>query len=77
MNGRKLFGDLQPFENGPRIESGGTGGEEKHRIWPALLLVSGFDWRVRGASAHPLKRLPDGAFADVCRRLNQIIQLVC
>jgi mRNA interferase MazF len=36
-----------------------------------------FDWRVRGASAHPLKRLPDVAFADVCRRLNQIIQLVC
>jgi mRNA interferase MazF len=35
-----------------------------------------FDWRGRGASAHPLKRLPDGAFADVCRRLNQIIQLV-
>lgn len=34
-----------------------------------------FDWRVRGASAHPLGRLSDARFAEVCRRLNQIIQL--
>jgi mRNA interferase MazF len=34
-----------------------------------------FDWRMRGARLHPLKRLPDGPFADVCRRLNQIVQL--
>ena len=34
-----------------------------------------FDWRVRGARSHQLKRLPDVPFADVCRRLNQIIQL--
>ena len=34
-----------------------------------------FDWRMRGARAHPLKRLPDVPFGDVCRRLNQIIQL--
>jgi mRNA interferase MazF len=34
-----------------------------------------FDWRVRAANPHPLKRLPDAPFADVCRRLNQIIQL--
>ncbi|MFZ2664440.1 MAG: type II toxin-antitoxin system PemK/MazF family toxin [Patescibacteria group bacterium] len=34
-----------------------------------------FDWRVRGARSHPLKRLLDEPFADVCRRLNQIIQV--
>ncbi|GAF87244.1 unnamed protein product, partial [marine sediment metagenome] len=34
-----------------------------------------FDWRIRGARVHPLKRLRDVNFADVCRRLNQIIQL--
>jgi mRNA interferase MazF len=34
-----------------------------------------FDWRIRGARMHPLKRLRDVRFADVCRRLNQIIQL--
>jgi mRNA interferase MazF len=34
-----------------------------------------FDWRVRGASLHPLKRLPDARFAETCARLNQIVQL--
>lgn len=34
-----------------------------------------FDWRMPSARPHPLKRLPDGPFADVCRRLNQIVQL--
>jgi len=34
-----------------------------------------FDWRVRGASPHPLKRLSDACFAEVCARLNQIVQI--
>jgi len=34
-----------------------------------------FDWRVRGASPHPLKRLSDARFAEVRARLNQIVQL--
>jgi mRNA interferase MazF len=34
-----------------------------------------FDWRMRSARPHPLKRLPDDPFGDVCRRLNQIVQL--
>ena len=34
-----------------------------------------FDWRLRGARAHPLKTLPDLLFKQVCGRLNQIIQL--
>jgi mRNA interferase MazF len=34
-----------------------------------------FDWRVRGAKMHPLRKLPDNFFDDVCRRLNQIIQI--
>ncbi len=34
-----------------------------------------FDWRQRGAKAHPLGTLPDAVFADVCERLNQIIRL--
>ena len=34
-----------------------------------------FDWRVRSARPHPLKKLPDVFFADVCNRLNQIVQL--
>ena len=34
-----------------------------------------FDWRSRKASPHPLKRLSDHLFAEVCARLNQIVQL--
>jgi mRNA interferase MazF len=34
-----------------------------------------FDWRIRTASPHPLKRLTDAQFAEVCGVLNQIVQL--
>ena len=34
-----------------------------------------FDWRLRGASAHPLKLLSEALFVQVCERLNQIIVL--
>ena len=33
-----------------------------------------FDWRLRNAKAHPLKRLPDALFVQVCERLDQIIK---
>jgi mRNA interferase MazF len=34
-----------------------------------------FDWRLRNARAHALGTLSDGLFAQVCERLNQIIQV--
>lgn len=34
-----------------------------------------FDWRLRGAKSHPLGKLDDAFFGQVCERLNQIIQL--
>ena len=34
-----------------------------------------FDWRMRNASAHPMKRLPDARFAEACALLNQIVKL--
>ena len=34
-----------------------------------------FDWRLRGAKAHPLGALSNVLFAQVCERLNQIIEL--
>jgi len=34
-----------------------------------------FDWRLRKAKAHPLGILPSTLFAQVCARLNQIIQI--
>jgi mRNA interferase MazF len=34
-----------------------------------------FDWQVRDAALHPMKRLPDAQFAEVRGVLNQIVQL--
>jgi mRNA interferase MazF len=34
-----------------------------------------FDWRSRKGSPHQLKRLQDHLFAEVCARLNQIVQI--
>jgi mRNA interferase MazF len=34
-----------------------------------------FDWRVREGAPHPVKRLPDDLFGEVCAVLNQIIGL--
>ena len=34
-----------------------------------------FDWRLRKAKVHPLKKLSDALFAQVCECLNQIIRL--
>jgi mRNA interferase MazF len=32
-----------------------------------------FDWRARGARAHPWKRVPDGPYQQACEALLQII----
>ena len=34
-----------------------------------------FDWRQRKAKAHPLGKLSDTLFTQVCERLNQIVQI--
>jgi len=34
-----------------------------------------FDWRLRKAKAHPLGTLSNVLFAQVCERLNQVIQV--
>ncbi len=34
-----------------------------------------FDWRQRDAAPHPMKRIADGAFAEVLLVLNQIVRL--
>ena len=34
-----------------------------------------FDWRLRGAKAHPHGALSESLFLQVCQRLNQILQL--
>ena len=34
-----------------------------------------FDWRMRNATPHPLGKLHEAWFSQVCERLNQIIQI--
>jgi mRNA interferase MazF len=34
-----------------------------------------YDWRVRHAKPHPLKRTPEASFEQACDALNQIISL--
>ena len=34
-----------------------------------------FDWRIRRAKSHPLKKLDNALLVQVCERLNQIIQI--
>ncbi len=34
-----------------------------------------FDWRIRGAKPHPMKRADDARFGEILAVLNQIIQL--
>lgn len=56
---------------------GSTAGKKANKISYVLChQPKSFDWRVRGASLHPLKRLSDARFAEVRACLNQIVQLV-
>lgn len=34
-----------------------------------------FDWKMRGAKAHPIKQAPEDVFALACESLNQIIAI--
>ena len=36
-------------------------------------LPESFDWKMRRAKAHPMKRIPDEIFSMACDALNQII----
>ncbi len=50
-------------------------GEEDKTSYVLCHQPKSFDWRVRGATAHPLKRLSDAQFVEIRALLNQIIQL--
>ena len=36
-----------------------------------------FDWRARGATPHPVNKINNPQFAEVCTVLNQILMLEC
>ena len=49
-------------------------GDEKHS-YVLCHQPKSFDWRARGASPHPVKRIHDAQFFEVCTVLNQILML--
>lgn len=58
------------------VPVGQARGSKSHKISYVLChQPKSFDWRVRQAKPHPLKRLVMARFAEVCRVLNQIVQI--
>ena len=58
------------------VVAGVAGGAKAGKISYVLChQPKSFDWRVRHASAHPMKKVTDTVFAEVCSLLNQIIAL--
>ena len=58
------------------IESGPATGRKAGK--PGYVLChqpKSFDWRLRRAKPHPLKRMADGPFVESCTLLNQIIAI--
>ena len=66
------YNSNNPFAVSVGIASTGKAGKTSYVLCHQ---PKSFDWRLRKAKAHPLKKLSDGLFADVCVRLNQIIQI--
>lgn len=58
------------------VVAGAAGGARAGKVSYVLChQPKSFDWRVRDAAPHPMKRLTDARFAEVCGVLNQIMQL--
>ncbi len=57
------------------IAVGRVGKKEQKASFVLCHQPKSFDWRVRQARPHPLKKLANTSFEEVCACLNQIIQL--
>ncbi|BDD86880.1 type II toxin-antitoxin system PemK/MazF family toxin [Desulfofustis limnaeus] len=57
------------------IAVGRVGRKEQKISYVLCHQPKSFDWRVRKARPHPLKKLANTSFEEVCACLNQIIQL--
>jgi len=58
------------------VSVGAAGGKKAEKTSYVLChQPKSFDWRSRKGSPHPLGFLADHHFAEVCARLNQIVQL--
>jgi len=56
-----------------KVKRGGKAGQVSYVLCHQ---PKSFDWRMRNANQHPLKKLRGNLFTEVCKRLNQIVQLV-
>ena len=61
-----------PFAVAVGVAKGGKAGKTSYVLCHQ---PKSFDWRLRGARAHPLKALSGALFKQVRERLNQIVQL--
>ncbi|MFM9912694.1 MAG: type II toxin-antitoxin system PemK/MazF family toxin [Methylophilaceae bacterium] len=61
-----------PFALGVGTASGGKSGKTSYVLCHQ---PKSFDWRLYGTKTHPLKKLSESLFVEVCERLNQIIKL--
>lgn len=61
-----------PFAVAVGLASGRKGGKTSYVLCHQ---PKSFDWRLRDGKPHPLGKLADAPFAEVCERLNQIVRL--
>jgi mRNA interferase MazF len=61
-----------PFAVAVGAASGRRGGKTSYVLCHQ---PKSFDWRARGASPHPIKRIADEPFEQVCEVLDQILAL--
>ncbi|MGZ8252014.1 MAG: type II toxin-antitoxin system PemK/MazF family toxin [Methylophilaceae bacterium] len=66
------YNSSNPFAVSVGVASGGKTGKTSYVLCHQ---PKSFDWRLRKAKIHPLKKLSDCLFTEVCTRLNQIIQI--
>ena len=64
------------WDNPFAVAVGSTQGKQPEKVSYVLChQPKSFDWRCRDGAPHPLSRLSDQLFVEVCARLNQIMQL--
>lgn len=74
--GRPMTTTEYNADNPFAIAAGPSGGRRAGKTGDVLChQPKSFDWRMREAAPHPMKRLPDELFREDCAVLNQIVPL--
>src|SRR5450759_531470 len=79
LAGHRLAHDDSGIQRGQSVCCSGRGKASGSKTGQTSYVLchqpKSFDWRLRKAKAHPLGTLANALFAQVCERLNQIIQV--